>query len=88
MTNWLDPEDVKAYGPYKGQGCDLIRQAYASFDVLEALAALPEPPNVCDVCGTGPGSSMHLSSGAHEMLESTLHRLWKIARIITGKETT
>ena len=101
MTNWLDPEDVKAYGPYKGQGCDLIRQAYAALDVLEALAELPEPPNECDVsceslgwdpdnaeggvCGWKPEDHGEGTGLKHKHEEPLLHRLWLIARIVTGE---
>jgi len=106
MTNWLNPEDVKAEMRTIGNASlpeTERRHNVRTTRILEAIAALPEPPNECDVsceslgwdpdnakggvCGWKPedhgeGKGTGLK---HKHEEPLLHRLWLIARIVTGR---
>jgi hypothetical protein len=84
MTNWLDPEDVKAELPKAtaaglalGLPNDRGSRSIAIL-VLEAIAELPEPT-----------AHWHRACNHGEECQDGVEfrRLWLIARIVTGKET-
>jgi hypothetical protein len=85
MTNWLDPEQVKAMM----RACD--DYSVMAMEVLSALADLPEPSECCDKCHSIEASDIHKTESAvfgfwaHDYQPSLLHRLWTIARIVCGK---
>lgn len=82
MTNWLDPEEVKAQVA-KAVGTEGKWSHAATTDyhrlnawsVLEALASLPEPPN-----------KRHIDEGVGICEHCDLRRIRHIARIIVGKD--
>ena len=94
MTNWLEPEEVRAaYNKAestRGKWSIAATEDYHARNaqaVLSALAELPEPNTRCDICTYGAAHKRHQSpTDNHEYKDNLLHRLWTIARIVVGKE--
>lgn len=99
MTDWMNVEDVRAAvakavattGKWSHAATTDYHRMNA-WQVLEALAELPEPDAMCDVEGcpfivTAPHAQPDTwVVGSHAYQEPLLHRLWSIARLICGKE--
>ena len=91
MTNWLDVDEVRAALPHSRREA-LVTNA-AERCVLEAIADLPEPKNECDKCHAPEASDNHKTENpaygfyGHDYQPSTLHRIWRVARVVTGKGT-
>ena len=93
MTDWLNVEDVRA-AVAKAVATTGKRSHAATTDyhrmnawqVLEALAELPEPDE-CDGCGDPRDWHPNDSEAfCEDWVESQLHNIWRIARIVCGKE--
>lgn len=83
MTDWLDVEEVRAdVAAWQGP----LPLHRAALHVLKAIAALPEPDANCRVeahADTAGGPLVIKSVDVNPML----HRIWLVAREITGGST-
>lgn len=91
MTNWLDPAEVRAAyqkaESTKGKWSTAATQDYHrsnAWRVLEAIAALPEPESSCGVRARQLPDGTTLVDSVD--VNSLLHRIWRIARIVCGKD--
>jgi len=94
MTNWLDPEHVASElskvtvaARTWGLAPETAPRTVGIF-VLEAIASLPEPEDKCQYCGLHPSDEYHdrgSSMFTHPLEEWPAHRIWRVARIVTGK---
>jgi len=91
--DWFDVEAVKAAMLHNEIG--LRGDKHISYQVLKAIAALPEPKDGCGACGGPEPSTIHHVDSANPEIAFAAHRydargpmlrrIWLVAKEVVGE---